>query len=105
MRYLTTENIDILGKFDSGDTVTISLYKTSDSSSVALTSNACSEISTTGVFKWNTSNITTQPTVYTEYLWIMTNGTTSIYGKIVMGGYVDQVPTTKTWVGWLRSLL
>lgn len=89
MRYSLTEGCTILGKFTNGDTVTISLYKLSDSSSVTLISNSCSQISTTGVFKWASTNITTQPTAFTEYVWIMTNGTTSQYGKIVLGGYPD----------------
>lgn len=86
MRYTLSETTYILGKFNTGNTVTISLYKLSDSSSVTLTSNVCAEISTTGVFKWATSNITTQPTSFAEYLYIMTNGTETKYGKIALGG-------------------
>ena len=92
MRYKIIEGATILGKFTTGNTVTISLYKLSDSSTVTLTSASCTEISTTGVFKWNTSNITTQPTVFTEYLWIMTNSTVTSYGKVALGGYPDTMP-------------
>lgn len=91
MRYSLTEGAFILSKFNTGSSITISLYKLSDSSVVTLTSNVMSEISTTGVFKWNTSNITTQPTSFIEYLWIATDGTSSQYGKIVLGGYPTKV--------------
>lgn len=85
MRYIISEQPYILGKFPTGATVTIALYKLSDSSSVALTSNSCSEISTVGVYKWKTNQITTQPTTLTEYLWVMTDGTSSQYGKLFLG--------------------
>lgn len=91
MRYTINEGAVIIGKFTTGDTVTISLYDLSDSSSVSLTSGACAEISTTGVFKWDTTDITTQPTSMTEYLWIMDNSTIKKYGKIILGGYPDDV--------------
>lgn len=86
MRYSLTEGAFILSKFTTGSSITISLYKLSDSSVVSLTSNVMTEVAATGVFKWNTSNITTQPIVFTEYLWIATDGTSSQYGKIVLGG-------------------
>lgn len=91
MRHTISENINVLGKFNSGDTVTISLYKISDESVVGLDSNSCNEIGSTGVFKWNSSNITTPPTEFTEYLWIMDNSTYTQYGKIVLGGYPDDI--------------
>jgi hypothetical protein len=91
MRYKLTEGAWVLAKFDTGSTVTLTLYKLSDSSSVTLASGSMAEIGTTGVFKWNTSNITTQPTAYTEYLWIATDGTLSQYGKVALGGYPDNL--------------
>ena len=91
MRHTTAEKITIVGKFDTGDTVTIALYDLSDDSTVTLTSSSCAEIGTTGIFKWNSSSITTQPTSFVEYLWVMDNGVTKQYGKIVLGGYPDEV--------------
>jgi len=91
MRYQLSEGTYIAGKFSTGATVTISLYKMSDGSSVTLTSASCTEIASTGVFRWNTSNITTQPVALTEYIWIMSDGTESQYGKLVLGGYPDNV--------------
>ena len=91
MRYKLTEGAYILAKFPTGSTVTITLYKLSDSSSVTLSSNSMSEVGSTGVFKWNSSDITTQPTAYTEYLWVATDGTLSQYGKVALGGFPDNL--------------
>ena len=91
MRYRITEGAYVLAKFDTGSTVTLTLYKLSDSSSVTLTAGTMAEIGSTGVFKWNSSDITTQPTSYTEYLWIATDGTLNQYGKLVLGGYPDNL--------------
>ena len=93
MRYRITEGMYVLAKFDTGSTVTLTLYKLSDSSSVTLTAGTMAEIGSTGVFKWNSSDITTQPTSYTEYLWIATDGTLNQYGKVVLGGYPDTITT------------
>jgi len=91
MRYQTTETTNAVGKFDTGATVTITLYDLSDESSETLTSNACNEVGSTGIFYWNTTNITTQPTTKTEYVWVMTDGTISSYGKLILGGYPDSL--------------
>lgn len=91
MRYSLSETTNILGKFATEDTVTISLYDISDGSVVDLDDDSCTEISTTGIFKWNTSNITTPPTEAIEYLWIMDNGTYKQYGKISIGGYPNDI--------------
>jgi len=63
----------LLGLLTSGATVTIELWKLSDGSSVTLDSNACTEIGSTGIFRWSTSNIETQPTEETEYVYKMVN--------------------------------
>jgi len=84
MKYSINEGAYILAKFPTGSTVTISLYKLSDGSVVTLTSSSMTEIATTGVFKWHTSNITTQPTTYTEYLFIATDAISSQYGKFIL---------------------
>lgn len=93
MRYKLSENTFILCKFPTGRTVTIALYKLSDGSAVGLTSDVCAEISTLGVYKWNTSNIAAQPEIYTEYLWIATDTLSAQYGKLVLGGYPDLIST------------
>jgi len=91
MRYTLAENGWIIAKFNTGDAVTISLYDLSTGNVVALSSNTANEIGATGIFRWNTSDIQVTPVVFTEYLWIMNNGTFNQYGKIVLGGYVDNV--------------
>jgi hypothetical protein len=91
MRYKLTEPTYILGKFSAGATVTLALYDLADESAVALTSNACNEVAALGVYAWSTANITTQPVARKEYLWVMTDGTETQYGKIVLGGYPDEL--------------
>jgi hypothetical protein len=94
----------VLGDLTSGQAATIVVYKLSDSSTPALTSNTCSEIGSTGVFKWAVANITTQPTVFTEYLFIMTDALgIKSKGKFSLGGYPNIVTDTKTDTGNIRS--
>jgi hypothetical protein len=78
-----------LGEFPTGSTVTCILYNVSSGATIAVGSNACSEIGATGVFKYNLSNITTKPTSFTQVLYIMTDSTTgrTHKGKILVGGY------------------
>lgn len=61
-------------RFDSGATVTIDLYDASDGSAVALDSDSCTEMGTTGEFVWGTDNLTTQPVAGITYIWVMTDG-------------------------------
>lgn len=70
----------ILGRLPSGLVVTMSLYKASDGTVVAIT-NTCTEIGSTGVYRWPSSNITTQPTVETEYFYRMVTGDYQYEGK------------------------
>ena len=87
MRYLEDESTYILGNFTAGDTVTITIYKLSDNSKV-IDATACTEISTTGRFKYSFSQAVATKT---EYLWIMTNSIEEQQGKIILGGYPDGV--------------
>ena len=91
MRYEINENTWIIGSFTSGSTITIKLYDLSDDSVVTLSSTSCAEIGTTGIFKWNSSNISSRPSIKTEYLWEMTDGAAVQYGKFVLGGYPDVI--------------
>ena len=85
MRYSKAESTYILGVFNSGDTVTIDIYRLSDDTKV-VDGESCTEVGTTGVFKYNFSQIITKKE---EYLWIMTNGSYNKYGKIVLSGWID----------------
>lgn len=89
MRYLATEGQWVIASFDTRDTVTIALKDLNDDSAVAVDDNSCSEIDTDGTFKWNTSNITSQPGGLKQYKWRMTSAETSLYqeGKIVLNGW------------------
>lgn len=90
-QYNLNESIFIAEKFTSLDTVTVSLYDLSDGSSVALTSNSCTEVGLTGIFRFDlSSNITTPPTSAKEYLYQMDNTSTQIEGKIKIFDIEDQ---------------
>ena len=88
MRYSRTESTYILAVFDSGDTVTIDIYDL-DTDSKVVDGASCSEVGTTGVFKYLFSQTITGKK---EYLWIMSNGSYSRMGKIVLGGWMDSIP-------------
>ena len=87
MRYSGSESTFILGSFGSGDSVTITVYRLSDNA-VVVNGASCSEVGSTGVFKYEFSQTITSKT---EYLWEMTNGSYTRRGKIVLGGYVDYI--------------
>lgn len=83
-----------IGVFQTGDTVTIEVRDLSDDSIVVLSSNACSEIGATGVFKWPYSNITTPPTTIKEYQYTMTDGVDTANDQLefdTFGGYPDSI--------------
>ena len=87
MRYGKNENTYILGQFNSGDTVTIDVYRLSDNNKV-VDGGSCSEVGATGVFKYLFSQSITQKE---EFLFIMSNGVLEIKGKIIFGGYLDDM--------------
>ena len=80
-----------IGKFNTGDTVTISLYDRSDGSVVTLSANACTEIGATGLFTWPYSSITTAPTILTEYVFEMSNGSSIQTEVDTFGGWTELV--------------
>lgn len=87
MRYSKDENTYILAEFTSGDTVTIDIYRLSDDVKV-VDGVSVSEISSTGTFKYLFNIVVTEKT---EFLLIMDNGTTDKRGKLVLGGYPDDI--------------
>lgn len=87
MRYRKDESTNILGNFNNGDTVTIDIYKLSDNTKI-VDDEDCSEIGALGVFKYNFSQTITEKT---EYLWIMKATNSNQMGKIILGGWVDDV--------------
>ena len=94
MRYSKDEPTYILAEFTSGDTVTIDIYRLSDNVKVVDGTGAGAdvpEILSTGTFKY-LFNITV--TEKTEFLLIMDNGTIDKRGKLILGGYPDDIETT-----------
>lgn len=63
---------------------TITVYKISDGSTPTLSSNACTQIGSTGIYYWDTSNFQTQPTVLTDYAWKMSSSYCDYYGRFTL---------------------
>lgn len=95
MRFSKDENTYILAEFTTGDTVTIDIYRLSDDVKVVDTA-AVTEISSTGTFKYLFNIVVTEKT---EFLLIMDNGTTDKRGKIILGGYPDDLSDQLVLVG------
>lgn len=91
MRYRMAENTYLVASFSPGKSVTITIYKLSDSS-VVVNAAAMTEIGSTGMFKYLAA---LAPSVATEYLWIATDGYDQRAGKIVLGGYPDTLATSQ----------
>jgi len=90
MRYLEAENPYIICRFATGDTVTIDIYDLSDNSKLVDTASM-SEVGSTGYFKYL---FNPSPLALTEYMYITSNGTEEHAGKIILGGYPDDVTDT-----------
>lgn len=56
------------------DDVTITIYDPVDGSLIPTTTDVCTEIGVTGVYVWDSANLTTQPVGYQEYAWKMIDG-------------------------------
>lgn len=124
MRYASApyaETTRLIGRLNSGRTlgqVTMKLVNLATGAVETLSDDDCVELANTtlggfSVYAWPTSNITTQPTSYTEYLFIMTDTVTGFFveGKIALGGYLNDAlisrrhltnrrrldPTTTPW--------
>ena len=95
MRYSKDETAYILAEFTTGDAVTIDIYKLSDDSKVVDGVNV-SEISFTGTFKYLLDIVVTEKT---EFLLIMSNGVTDKRGKLVLGGYPDDLMAKLVLIG------
>lgn len=87
MRYSETENPYIIGKFNTGDICTITIYNLYDNS-IVVNASPMTEIESTGYFKYFFSP---SPISSTEYLCIMTNSIEEQNYKIELGGYVDKI--------------
>jgi hypothetical protein len=100
MRYQSSagtlgEDVPVGAVFPPSDTVTVVVKNMATGATVTIGSGATTEItinSTSSLYTWNTTQITTQPTTLTHYAVIFTNAAGAIaIQKIVKGGYPDQV--------------
>lgn len=91
-RYLVTEEPCILGQFNTGDAVTMTVYDM-DGNVIPLDNANCTEIAGTGVFKWPLSNLTNPISVtgITQYLFVMNNGHYDVIDAKTFGGYPDRI--------------
>lgn len=83
--------LPVEARFSTGDSVTVLIYDSTTGLAVPVDSAVCTEILTTGIFTWNFSNLTTQPAVFTRYVWVMTNGSIEQMDYVMAAGYVEQV--------------
>ena len=95
MRYSKDENTYILAEFTSGDTVTIDIYRLSDDVKI-VDGAAVSEIASTGTFKYLLDIVVTEKT---EFLLITSDGVTDKRGKLVLGGYPDELKDKLVLIG------
>ncbi|MCK5609447.1 hypothetical protein KAR91_46670 [Candidatus Pacearchaeota archaeon] len=88
-----------ISEFANGDTVTIQVFKDESSTPEAITTPACTQISTTGIYFFSMVGLDSQPTgtTLTQYNWIMSDTTTKkSSGQLVIGGWPESVPQALT---------
>jgi|TARA_R110002126_G_scaffold41120_2_gene119995 hypothetical protein len=70
--------------FTSGGNVTISLYDPllTGASAISVTSNVCIEVGATGLYVWDASKLSVFPRSHKEYVWTMTDGSTTEGGVL-----------------------
>jgi len=94
MRYLFNETTNLVGRLPTGQAVVIEIYAIETGVQETLTSQVCTEIGTTGLFKWSKTDLATQPTVYTEYVYTMIDALNNRYdGKFVIHGDLYAKPS------------
>jgi hypothetical protein len=78
-----------VGVFLTGDTVTIQVLNLATDALIPLDDNSCTESAQiSGLFLWDSDNFTTQPTDFTQLVYVMTNVAGRQHpGKFVIGGF------------------
>jgi hypothetical protein len=90
MRYTKNETTTLGGAFSTGDTVTITIINMDTDAELSLTTSNCSESAhIDGLFLFDTSNISTSITAYTNCAYAMNNGTDDFFGKFVIDSVED----------------
>ena len=91
MRYKLSEDITLIGKLPSAGTVTIRVLDLETDTLISLASDSCTESAIiSGLYRWGTSNISSTITGYKNLYYEMTDGTNTVSGKFVYGGYIDE---------------
>jgi hypothetical protein len=94
MRYAIQEKTVLAGQFDTGGSVNIVIINMDTDAQLSLTTSVCTESAhITGMFLFDTTNISTAITQYTNCAYFMTDGTKNFYGKFSLGGYIDEQET------------
>ena len=97
IRYMIGEDFTVFGRFSTGRTVTCALYNGDTGAVIALASNACAEIGSTGVYRFNSSNLSAPISARTTVVHQMTATETGLTdeGYIVIGdasaGYLAEI--------------
>lgn len=90
-RYVYPESPSLVGKFTTGDTVSITIIRLLDNVVVA-TSVACTEINATGYFKYV---YTPGDSDFSEFLWTMIDsGGNEVAGSFIISGIEETAPET-----------
>lgn len=89
MRYILTENPYIWARFNTGDTVNITIYDSFDDS-IVVSSGVMNELSTTGYFKYL---FNPSPASLTYYFYIASTTDEEHAGAFPLGGYPDSILT------------
>ncbi len=104
MRYTKAEIIWLAGRLPSGTTVTMEVYDLEDGSTVALDNDSCAEIAPgTGLYRWPSSDLTSQPAGFTQYVYTMVSspGNERSDGKFILGDpdkVSDSSKILQTWI-------
>ncbi len=76
------DSLKVFGRMDA--TTTIEVWRVSDSSAQTLTSNSCTQLGSSGIYYWDTSNLQNQPTTLTDYVFRMYDGEWYSHGKFTL---------------------
>jgi hypothetical protein len=89
---LPTAYVD--GSLSGSGSATIAVYD-GGGNSIALDSDSCTELGSTGVFVFQLSNFTTAPTSYSVYTYIISRGANDFFGTIKIGSQDNPADTCK----------
>ena len=90
MRYKTNEDIILTAILPIGVDVTIRILDLVNDVIVILDTNVCTEsVFMPGVYTWDTDNITGIIDTHRTMLFEMTDGTNTVIGTFIYGGYID----------------